>query len=780
MECYAPNSTARIMDGSNKIEQITNNYSKISFNFGPTLLSWMKDKMPEIHQAIVNADKISRERYGGHGSALAQVYNHMILPLANARDRYTQVLWGIKDFQSRFGRHPEGMWLSETAADTPTLETLAELGIRFTILSPYQASRVKEIGKRNSRDVNGGQIDPTRPYLVRLPSGKSITVFFYDGPVSRAIAFEALLTSGEALANRLMSAFDDRRQWDQLVHIATDGESYGHHHRHGEMALAYALHHLESNNLARLTNYGQYLESHPPTHEAQIHEKSAWSCVHGIGRWMEDCGCNSGGHPGWNQGWRAPLRHSLDWLRDQLGPLFENKGKELLRDPWAARNAYIDIILDRSQESIDKFFAAQAARPLNDEEKVTSFKLMELQRHAMLMYTSCGWFFDEISGIESVQVVQYAARALQLAKEVFGQDLEPEFLKHFENAKSNIPENGDGRLIYEKFVKPAMIDWPEAESHYAISLLFQQYEQKTRIFSFSFEDEERQILNAGKTRLAVGRTRIRSEVTQESNVLSYGVLYLGEHNLTGAIRRFDSNAAYDAMFQDVKKAFDAADYPETIRLLDRHFGGTPCSLKSLFKDEQRRILNEILASTREDLENRFRLITERYTPLMNFLQNVGAPLPQALESAREYVLQSDIRRRIEADPIDFEQLRGLIQDAQMRYRQVLDPNLSFVVKNRMEQMIQQLIENPVDVQRIIALDELARLVMPLPLGLNLWRVQNAYWELHQRHREQAPKLEPPDEEAARVWRQKFLELGQTLGFALRDTLNLDAGVKMAA
>jgi alpha-amylase/alpha-mannosidase (GH57 family) len=767
MECYAPNATARIMDGGSKIEQITNNYSKISFNFGPTLLSWMKERMPEIHEAIVNADRISQDRYGGHGSALAQVYNHMILPLANARDRFTQVYWGIRDFQSRFGRNPEGMWLSETAADTPTLETLAELGVRFTILSPFQASRVKEIGKRNSRDVNGGQIDPTRPYLVRLPSGRSITLFFYDAPVSKAIAFEALLTSGEALANRLMSAFNDRRQWDQLVHIATDGESYGHHHRHGEMALAYALHHLESNNLARLTNYGQYLETHPPTHEAHIHEQSAWSCVHGVGRWMTDCGCNSGGHPGWNQGWRAPLRHSLDWLRDQLAPLFEQKGKELLRDPWAARNEYIGLILDRSHETREKFFAEQASRPLNETERVTVLKLMELQRHAMLMYTSCGWFFDEISGIESVQVVQYAARALQLARETFGQDLEPEFLKLFENAKSNIPENRDGLLIYEKFVKPARISWPEAEAHYAISSLFQQYEPKTRLFSYSFEDEERHAFSAGKTRLTVGRTRVISEVTQESDVLAYGVLYLGEHNLTGAVRRFDSNEAYLAMVEEVKRAFEAADYPEAIRLLDRHFGGTPCSLKSLFKDEQRRILNEILASTREDLESRFRLITERYTPLMNFLQNAGAPLPPALETAREYILHEDIRRRVEADPIDLEQLRNLIQEAQARDRRVFDANLSFVVKNRMEALMRGLADNPVEVDKMAVLDQLARLTMPLPLGLNLWKVQNTYWEMLQRlpQLEQAVGEKTP--ETAQSWQERFLELGRTLGFSLK-------------
>ncbi|HZR19962.1 MAG TPA: DUF3536 domain-containing protein [Verrucomicrobiae bacterium] len=780
MECYAPNASARIMDGANRIEEITNNYSKISFNFGPTLLSWMKDKMPEIHDAIVAADKMSRERYGGHGSALAQVYNHMILPLANPRDRYTQVLWGVRDFQSRFGRAPEGMWLSETAADTPTLETLAELGIRFTILSPFQASRVKEIGKRNSRDVNGGQIDPTRPYLMRLPSGRSITLFFYDGPVSQAIAFERLLTNGEALANRLTSAFDDGRQWDQLVHIATDGESYGHHHRHGEMALAYALHHLEHNNVAKLTNYGQFLETHPPTHEAQIHEKSAWSCVHGVGRWMNDCGCNSGGHSGWNQGWRAPLRMSLDWLRDELAPLFENKGKELLRDPWAARNDYIAVILDRSAESRQRFFSEHGAKELSEPDQVTVLKLMELQRHAMLMYTSCGWFFDEISGIESVQVVQYAARALQLANEIFGKDLESEFLNRFQNAKSNIPEHGDGRVIYEKFVKPAMIDWPKAGAHYAISSLFQQYGEKTRIFSFSFEDEDRQTLTSGKTKLSVGRTRIRSEITQESERLSYGVLYLGEHNLTGAVRRFESKEEYDAVFQEIKKAFDAADYPEAIRLIDRHFGGTPCSLKSLFKDEQRRILSEILATTHEDLESRFRLIAERYTPLLKFLQGVGAPLPRGLEAAQEYVLHEDIRRRFEADPINLEELRNLIAEARARNGHVLDAEISFVVKNRMERMMNELAAHPEEPERMTALEQLAQLVMPLPLGLNLWKVQNTFWGLLQSVASDRRARAAAGDEAAQQWTQQFTALGTTLGFAMKPDPPAEAATKMAA
>src|SRR3954463_14671244 len=477
-ECYAPNATARMLDGEGRIATIVNNYSKISFNFGPTLLGWMKDKLPDVHDAIVAADKKSRENYSGHGSAMAQVYNHMILPLGNRADKYTQVIWGIRDFEHRFGRRPEGMWLSETAADSETLDVLADLGIKFTILSPFQASKTRKIGERSWRDVNGGPQDPSGPYLLELPSGRTINLFFYDAPVSQAVAFEGLLNQGERLANRLMSAFSDRRNRDQLVHIATDGESYGHHHRYGEMALAYALDVIESKNLAKLTNYGEYLEKHPPTHEVQIHEKSAWSCSHGVGRWMTNCGCNTG-RAGWNQNWRQPLRNALDWLRDQMTPLYESKAREFVRDPWEARNDYIFVILDRSAKNIEKFFARHAVRELDEHEKVALLQLLELQRHAMLMYTSCGWFFDELSGIETVQVMQYAARAIQLGQQVFGKDLEPEFLEKLDRASSNIPEHGKGRTVYEKFVKPAMIDWQKLVGHYAISSMFQSYTECT-------------------------------------------------------------------------------------------------------------------------------------------------------------------------------------------------------------------------------------------------------------------------------------------------------------
>ncbi len=487
-----------MLDGDGRIIDIINNYARISFNFGPTLLAWMEQQAPDVLDAIVEADRQSRGRFSGHGSALAQAYNHMILPLANSRDKRTQVLWGMRDFEHRFGRPPEGLWLAETAADTPTLEALAAADIKFTILSPFQASRVRSLRGGRWSNVDGGRVDPSRPYLVRLPSGRSLSVFFYDAPLSKAVAFENLLGSGEGFAVRLMDGYDDGRDWDQLVHIATDGESYGHHHRYGEMALAAALDHVESNRLARLTNYGEYLERHAPAMEAQIHEPSAWSCPHGVSRWYADCGCNSGGRPGWHQRWRAPLREALDWLRDTLAPRFESMAANLLKDAWAARDDYIAVILDRSEESRAAFFERHALGPLDEDQQIAALRLLELQRHAMLMYTSCAWFFDELSGPETVQVVQYAGRAIQLLQNLGGGDLEPEFMERLAQAPSNIPEHRNGRVVYEQFVKPAIIDREKLGAHFAVGSLFEDYPENARVYSCTFEQRQKVTLTCGQ------------------------------------------------------------------------------------------------------------------------------------------------------------------------------------------------------------------------------------------------------------------------------------------
>ena len=765
-ECYGRNTAARIFDGEGRIDAIVNNYSRISFNFGPTLLAWMKEKMPWVHEAIVEADRQSQERFSGHGSAIAQNYNHMILPLANDRDKETQVLWGIRDFEYRFSRKPEGMWLAETAADVATLEVLARHGIKFTILSPFQARSIRKIGEKNWEDANGARLDPTRPYLLKLPSGASITIFFYDAPVSQAVAFEKLLDSGEKFAHRITGAFSESRNWDQLVHIATDGESYGHHHRWGEMALAYALKYIEARKLAKLTNYGEYLAKHPPQFEAQIHEGSAWSCSHGVGRWKENCGCNSGGHGDWHQNWRSPLRNALDWLRDQINQVYEAKAKELLKDPWAVRDDYINVILDRHDENVDAFLARHASRELSADDKVAILKLMEIQRHAMLMYTSCGWFFDELSGIETVQVIQYAGRAIQLAQDVLGQDFEEGFLKLLAHAQSNIPEHGDGRAIYNKFVKPAMISWDNVVAHYAISSLFSSYQESTKVFLYSFEEQHRKLLTAGKARLAVGTTRVWFEITRESRFFTYAALYLGEHHVTAAVRPFINDESYTEMARELRESFDRADFPETIRLMDRHFGTQSYSLRSLFKDEQRRILNEILSSTRLDLENRNRLIAERYTPLMRFLEDLGTPLPPALKTAADFILHIDIVNQFESDQTDVERLNALLEEARRRKVHVWDDELSFAITRKMERLIALLQESFGDATLASHIQQLAGIVRNMPFDPNQWRMRNKYWKMLRFDLPEFRKKNQGQPEADEFIKH-FLTLGSELNFAPR-------------
>ncbi|MBI3879628.1 MAG: DUF3536 domain-containing protein [Verrucomicrobia bacterium] len=763
-ECYAPNATARILDGDGRIERIVNNYSRISFNFGPTLLAWMQERAPDVLHAIVEADRVSRQIFSGHGSALAQAYNHMILPLANRRDKHTQVLWGIRDFEHRFGRMPEGMWLPETAADLESLDVLAELGIKFTILSPFQANRFRPFSGGEWEDVNGGHIDPTRPYLVRLPSGRSLAIFFYDGPVSKAIAFEQLLKDGPQFARRLTDAFDEKRGWDQLVNIATDGESYGHHHRYGDMALAYALQYVEANQLARLTNYGEYLEKHPPAHEVEIHQPSAWSCPHGVERWHSDCGCNSGGHAGWNQQWRQPLRGALDWLRDQLAPRYEAKARDFLKDPWAARDDYIAVIHDRSAENTARFFSRHATHELSDAEQVTALRLLEMQRHAMLMFTSCGWFFDELSGPETVQVIQYAGRAIQLANDLLDENLEPGFLNTLGFAKSNLREHRDGRDIYEKFVKPAIMTRETIGAHYAISSLFESYPEQARIYSFTVHQEDRQLFSAGQTRLALGRIRVAFEITRNSDVVTYAVLHMGEHNLNCGVRFDGEPEAYAALVNEARAAFEHADFAEIIRLMDRHFGGAHYSLKNLFRDEQRRVLNQILAATRDEIHNTYRLITDRCAPLMRFLADLHAPAPKVLEVAMELVLNAELRRQFESDSLDLERVRSLLAECEATKVALETDVLNYALKEHMDRLSDQFLKRPEDEALLQRLLSAADLIHSLPFEVNLWKPQNTYYGMIATSLSEMRQRALDGDETAKAWVEKFLMLGEQLGF----------------
>lgn len=760
-ECYEPNTASRILDEDGWIQEIINNYSKISYNFGPTLLSWMEKKEPAVYRAVIESDRISRENFSGHGAAFAQAYNHMIMPLATRRDKLTQVIWGIRDFAHRFGRQPEGMWLPETAVDLETLEIMAGQGIRFTVLSPYQAQRVRPLGSSTWNEV-GSRVDTTMPYRINLPgTGRTIDVFFYDGNLSQAVAFEKLLYNGERFVKRLLGGF---HQGDspQLVNIATDGETYGHHHRHGDMALAFALNYIEANKLAKITNYAAYLEQHPPTHEAEVHNQSAWSCAHGVGRWWSDCGCNTGMHPGWNQAWRTPLRNALDWLRDTEAAQYEKKSRQYLNDPWAARDDYIAVILDRSPGSIQQFLEKHAVRALKPEEQITVLKLLELQRHAMLMYTSCGWFFDDLSGIETVQVIKYAARVVQLAGDLFHNSPEQHFLELLAEAKSNIPEHRDGAHIYEKFVKPAMVDLLKVGAHYAICSLYDNYDEHSSIYCYDVNREDCQNRLAGAARLTVGRALVTSVITREAAKLTYGVANFGNHNVSAGVSYYQNDETYRKMVEEVTGTFDRADFAEVIRLMDQHFGGATYSLKELFRDKQRLVLDQILDTTLSGVAGDYRQIYERHAPLMRFLKELNIPQPKVLHAAAEFVLHTNLRQAFAADPPEIERINALLGEAGISNIQLDGTVLGYVLEQTLERMSNRLRAEPTDITLAGQLDAVVGLARSLPFEVDLWKAQNVYHGLLQSTYPAYKEKAAQGDAAARAWVDQFHALGDKL------------------
>ncbi len=761
-ECYEPNSASRILDSDGFIASIVSNYARMSFNFGPTLLAWMEQAAPELYQAVIEADRQSRESFSGHGSALAQAYNHIIMPLANHRDRYSQVVWGIRDFEHRFGRPPEGMWLPETAVDIETLEILAERGIAFTILAPHQAKRVRRLGADKWQDSSEASIDPTRAYVTRLPSGRQLNLFFYEGSIAHAVAFEDVLNNGEAFAEKLANAFSDGSDWPQLVHIATDGETYGHHHRFGDMALAFALDYIEANNLAKITNYGEYLEKSPPAYEVEIVEKTSWSCVHGVGRWWTDCGCNTGAHPKWNQAWRTPLRNAMDFLRDDLAGKYEAKARDFLKDPWAARDDYIDVILDRSPESQARFFGRHAVRELSEAERIMAVKLLELQRHAMLMYTSCGWFFDDLSGIETVQVIQYAGRVVQLAQELFGDGTEPRFLGILEQARSNVPAAGDGRRIYESHVKTAMIDLPKVAAHYAISSLFEDYSAENSIYCYRISNEDYQTTECGKTRLAVGRSKVTSGITGETGTFSYGAFHFGDHVINAGVRRYQGEAAYQEMVAATAHSCAAADFTELIRGLDKYFGDSSYSLKTLFRDEQRKVLDYILGATMSEIETAYRQLYDSHYPQMRFLSELGGPVPKAFHAAAELILNIDLHRAVSDAALDPEAVKTLVDAAQSWKVEVDNEGIGYELKENLEKQAAALAAAPADMDILSGLLGAAMLANEMPFSVDLWQVQNVYWEMLQGVFPGYKKKAGQGDPAAKAWLQAFGSLGEQL------------------
>ncbi|MGH7851881.1 MAG: DUF3536 domain-containing protein [Candidatus Binatia bacterium] len=766
-ECYAPNAVSRILDDKGLIVKLVNNYSKISFDFGPTLLSWLDIKAPEVYAAILEADRQSAEKFSGHGSAMAQVYNHMIMPLANSRDRVTQILWGMRDFEHRFKRAPEGMWLPETAADLESLELLARFGISFVILAPHQAARVRRMGETAWRELKNAPIDPTMPYRQQLPSGRSIAIFFYDGPIARAVAFEGLLSHGDRFIDRLTGAFAASQDRRQIVHIATDGETYGHHHRFGDMALAYVLEQIETRGLARLTNYGEYLESHPPAHEVEILEKSSWSCVHGIDRWWSDCGCNSGAHPGWHQEWRTPLRNALDWLRDQVVPLWERKARELLRDPWAARDDYIDVVLDRSAANIQEFFARHAAQPLSPEQITSALKLLELQRNAMLMYTSCGWFFDDLAGIESTQILKFAGRAVQLAQELFGDSLEDQFVRRLAAAKSNVPDQGDGARVYDRWVRSAKVDSPKLAADYALSNLLDDFPERRAIYCYDTKLEDQRVFNAGRAKLGVGRIELRSQITLESEKLIFAALHFGDHNMTASVARGKSIEIFEKIVGRLVEPFTRADLTAALREMERSFSGSHYSLHSLFRDEQRNVLQTILAANLQEAESLYRQIYQPRAPLMRFITDLGIPLPRGFAAAAHFVLNNQLRAALEQPAFDEKRVLGLLESARLEGVVLDSATLEFAYRQSLERLAEAFSAEP----SLTALEQFyhaANLLRHLPFGVDLWEAQNLFYRLLEGRYPEQKKAQLKGDEAARQWIGYFQNIGRLLRVKIPD------------
>lgn len=762
-ECYGPNAASRVLDGRGWILDIVDNYERISFNFGPTLLSWMKAEDPEVYAAILDADRRSIERFGA-GSALAQVYNHMILPLANDADRRTQVKWGIADFEHRFGRVPRGMWLPETAADVATLEALAAEGIEFTILAPHQAGRVRLEGEEEWVDADGVDV-VGRPWRQSLPSGRTITIFFYDGPTSRAIAFEKLLESGERFAGRLTKVLEDAAGDDdapRLEHVATDGETYGHHHPHGEMALSWALQKIVDRDDVELVNYPAWLDRHPATGEVEIVEDTSWSCVHGVERWRADCGCSTGGEPGWNQAWRAPLRDALDWLRDELAPRWEAAAGEIFDDPWAARDAYVEVILDRSDGVMDAWLESHAGRALEGDERVRALELLELQRHAMLMYTSCGWFFDELSRIEAVQVLQYAGRAVQLGQELFGEDLETGFLERLEAAQSNIPESGTGRDVYESSVRPAMVDLRKVAAHYGVASLFEEFEDDQRVYCFQIERLEERRRSAGRARLVAGRARVSSRITGQTAELDYAAIHTGDHTVVGGVRAHQGEEAWAERAAEIVERFERADFPDVIRALDESFDAPRYSLRSLFRDEQRQVMKSILESSIGRAAAQYAQIYETRAPLMRFMADLDLPPPRPFRMAAEFVLNTSLKRAMKREPPDLERMRSLARAAQAEGVELDGEDLGFTARRMMERAADRLVASPENVELVEDLAERTVFALQLPFHVSTWSVQNRYWRVLQETYPAVGEKADGGDPAAAAWVEAFEALGESL------------------
>ena len=424
-----------------------------------------------------------------------------------------------------------------------------------------------------------------------------------------------------------------------MINIATDGESYGHHTKFGDMALSYVLKIKAEDEGFKITNYAEYLAKYRSDYEADIKQASSWSCFHGVGRWKEDCGCSTGGHPGWNQKWREPLRNALDYLRDHFAEIFEREGaKYYNKDVWAVRNQYIDVILDRSYSNIKKFQKEHFKADLSEEDRIRGMELLEIQRQALLMYTSCGWFFSEISGIETVQIMKYAARAMQLAARFSNEDFEEHFLEILSQAKSNIQEFGTGRDIYERFVKPSVVTAKQIACLWAISSLYQDFEEDEDVYCYTVRQDDYQRVEKSNSNFVIGHIEIRSKVTLQRVDLMFALMQYSDGDFHCAIKEFSSNEEYQNLKQSLIKTFMLKPFTEIIRALDEKFGKEYFTLKDIFIEERKKILQILLKDQMEKFADTYKDMYDQGKGSIYHMQSLGLEIPTEFKISAGYAL----------------------------------------------------------------------------------------------------------------------------------------------
>ncbi len=753
-ECYRPNAYARILNDRGEVIDIVNNFAHISFNIGPTLMSWLERHDPETYRRILEADRESCDRFAAHGNAIAQVYNHIILPLANERDKRTQIRWGKADFIARFGRDPEGIWLAETAVDYPTLEALVDEGFKFTILAPSQVQRCRVIPTQAEpesdwQEVAGGQIDPNRPYRCYLPSRNKdgshryIDVFFYDGPISRDMGFNDVLGSSQHFAGRIGQAVRGDHRPSQLVGVATDGETFGHHKGGAEKTLAYAVTKEFPNRGWTVTNYAYYLHRCPPTWEAVLKPVTAWSCSHGVDRWQDDCGCGGGGL--WHQKWRRPLRDALDWLRDELADVFEQYGTALFRDPWAARDAYIKVIRQRTAQSRQHFFAAHQNHVLSAAEQIEAMRLLEMQHHALLMYTSCGWFFDEVSRPEGTQILRYAARAIELAGEISGLELETDFINRLEPGLSNVPEFQNAAGVYRQLAIPSQVSLEQVVAHYAMSSLFTPYQTEQRLYCYTIQQHDYQVQRMGPLSLAVGRLNVMSDVTGDRSDLSFAVLHLGGWDFHCSVNGFRRRLDYQRAKESLLAAFASGSAAQVILDMNTTFGDHAYNLQTLFTEERHRIMQLLSRDTLQRLDQLYDQVYRNNYGLLKAFHRDGLTVPQELQVAAEVAIRHRALERLrllDQETIDFQdgqlnrgsvhlmQLETISQEAQQFQCDCVIAEGQRILEGIIWRSLRHFLNHPRPENLLEDVDWLRRLIsLGHDLGgISLVRSQELYWQ----------------------------------------------------